>query len=72
MLKPHIESGDMATAETLVNVILEGGFYRKVTRKWLADDKERGWEKHSVIKGVPQWFVDLDLVEKNKRKSLIT
>jgi diguanylate cyclase (GGDEF)-like protein len=72
MLKPHIESGDMATAETLVNVIFEGGFYRKVTLKWLADDKEQVWENPIVIKGVPQWFVDLDLFEKHKRESLIT
>lgn len=72
MLKPHIESGDMATAETLVNVIFEGGFYRKVTLKWLADDKEQTWENPIIIKGVPQWFIDLDLFEKQKKESLIT
>ena len=72
MLQPHIESGDMATAETLVNVIFEGGFYRKVTLKWLADDKEQVWENPITIKGVPQWFIDLDLFEKQKRESLIT
>lgn len=72
MLQPHIESGDMATAETLVNVIFEGGFYRKVTLTWLADDKEQVWENPLVIKGVPQWFIDLDLFEKQKKESLIT
>lgn len=72
MLKPHIESGDMATAETLVNVVFEGGFYRKVTLKWLVDGKEQAWENPIVIKGVPQWFIDLGLFKKNKKETLIT
>jgi len=72
MLKPHIETGDMVTAETLVNVIFEGGFYKKVTLKWLADDKEQVWENPVIIEGVPQWLVDLDLFEVQKKQSLIT
>jgi len=72
MLKPHIETGDIATAETLVNVIFEGGFYRKVTLKWLVDGKEQVWENPIVIQGVPQWFVDLDLFKKQKKETLIT
>jgi len=72
MLQPHIETGDMATAETLVNVIFEGGFYRKVTLTWLADNKKQIWENPVVIQGVPQWFIDLDLFEKQKKESLIT
>lgn len=72
MLKPHIESGDVATAETLVNVIFEGGFYRKVTLKWLADGKEQVWENPIVIEEVPKWFIDLDLFEQLKKESLIT
>jgi diguanylate cyclase (GGDEF)-like protein len=72
MLKPHIETGDMVTAETLVNVIFEGGFYRKVTLTWLVDGKEQAWENPIVIKGIPQWFINLDLFEKQKKESLIT
>lgn len=72
MLKPHIETGDMVTAETLVNVIFEGGFYRKVTLKWLENDKEQIWENPVVIQDVPQWFVNLDLFEKQTRESVIT
>ena len=49
MLQPHIETGDVATAETLVNVIFEGGFYRKVTLKWLVDGKEQVWENPVII-----------------------
>ncbi|MGJ8680131.1 bifunctional diguanylate cyclase/phosphodiesterase [Paraglaciecola sp.] len=72
MLQPHIETGDMVTAETLVNVIFEGGFYRKVTLKWLADDKEQVWENPVVIEGVPKWLVGLDLFAMQKKKSVIT
>jgi EAL domain-containing protein (putative c-di-GMP-specific phosphodiesterase class I)/GGDEF domain-containing protein len=72
MLKPHIETGDMATAETLVNVIFEGGFYRKVTLKWLVDGKEQVWENPIVIQNVPQWFINLDLFEEQSKQSLIT
>jgi hypothetical protein len=72
MLKPHIELGDMVTAETLVNVIFEGGLYRKVTLTWLVDGKKQTWENPVVIQGVPQWFIDLDLFEKQRSQSLIT
>ncbi|WP_281558088.1 EAL domain-containing protein [Thalassomonas sp. RHCl1] len=72
MLKPHLETGDIASAETLVNVIFEGGFYQKVTLKWLVDNKEQTWSNPVVIKGVPQWFIDLDLFEVQKKESLIT
>lgn len=72
MLKPHIETGDMATAETLVNVIFEGGFYRKVTLKWLVDGKEQVWENPVIIQNVPQWFINLDLFEEQSKQSLIT
>ena len=72
MLKPHIETGDVATAETLVNVIFEGGFYRKVTLKWLVDGKEQVWENPVVIAGVPQWFINLDLFDTQTKETLIT
>jgi diguanylate cyclase (GGDEF)-like protein len=72
MLQPHIETGDMASAETLVNVIFEGGFYRKVTLRWLADGKQQTWENPVVIEGVPQWLIDLEVFGTQKKQSLIT
>lgn len=72
MLQPHVETGDMATAETLVNVIFEGGFYRKVTLKWLTEDKQQTWENPVDIKGVPQFFIDLDLFSEQKQQIVIT
>jgi diguanylate cyclase (GGDEF)-like protein len=72
VLQPHIETGDMASAETLVNVIFEGGFYRKVTLKWLANDKEQTWDNPVGVEGVPQWLIDLDIFGVQQKKSIIT
>lgn len=72
MLQPHLETGDVVSAETLVNVIFEGGFYRKVTLKWLVDGKEKTWVNPIVIEGVPQWFIDLNVFGVQKEQRLIT
>ena len=72
MLQPHLETGDMVGAETLVNVIFEGGFYRKVTLTWLVDNKQQTWENPIKIEGVPQWFIELDLFGTQTHQSLIT
>lgn len=71
MLKPHLQTGDIAAVETLVNVIFEGGFYRKVDLTWLADQKQQVWENPIVVEGVPQWFIDLGLFDVQTKESLI-
>jgi len=72
MLKPHLETGDEATVDTLVNVIFEGGFYRKVNLTWLADQRVQEWENTITIKKVPQWFIDLNLFETQSKEVTIT
>ena len=72
MLQPHVETGDMVSAETLINVIFEGGFYRKVSLKWLADGKQQTWENPVDIEGVPQWLINLDVFGVQKKESVIT
>jgi len=72
MLKPHLETGDKATVDTLVNVIFEGGFYKKVHLTWLADQKRQLWENDVTIKKVPQWFIDLNLFETQSKEVTIT
>lgn len=72
MLKPHLQTGDMVAAETLVNVIFEGGFYRKVSLTWLSDQQVQEWENPVVVEGVPQWFIDLDLFTSQSSESVIT
>jgi len=73
MLQPHLETGDLVAAETLINVVFEGGFYRRVTLTWLKGDKRKQtWENPIVIEDVPTWFSDLNLFEPQIKKSLIT
>ena len=72
MLKPHLETGDIVTAETLVNVIFEGGFYQQVKVTWLADGQEQVWQNPISIKGVPDWFVGLALFESQSKENTIT
>lgn len=72
MLKPHLETGDLVGAETLINVVFEGGFYRRVTLTWLVDDRKQTWENPIVIDGVPSWFSDLGLFKSQTKESLIT
>jgi len=72
MLKPHLETGDEAVVDTLVNVIFEGGFYQKVQLTWLSDKREQVWENPVVIDDVPQWFIDLDLFQAKTQETVIT
>lgn len=72
MLKPHLETGDEAIVDTLVNVIFEGGFYQQVKLTWLADQKEQVWNNPIVIDDVPQWFIDLELFDAQSKEIIIT
>ncbi|ABZ78468.1 diguanylate cyclase/phosphodiesterase [Shewanella halifaxensis HAW-EB4] len=72
MLVPDLEAGDIVGAETLINVIFEGGYYQQVKLTWLVDGKQQVWENPMTIEGVPQWFIDLELFKTIKRESTIT
>ncbi|GIU18050.1 EAL domain-containing protein [Shewanella sp. MBTL60-007] len=72
MLVPDLEAGDIVGAETLINVIFEGGYYQQVKLTWLVDGKQQVWENPVTIEGVPQWFIDLGLFKTIKRESTIT
>ncbi|GIU37480.1 EAL domain-containing protein [Shewanella schlegeliana] len=72
MLVPDLEAGDIVGAETLINVIFEGGYYQQVKLTWLVDGKQQVWENPMTIEGVPQWFIDLGLFKTIKRESTIT
>lgn len=72
MLVPDLEAGDIVGAETLINVIFEGGYYQQVKLTWLVDGKQQTWDNPIHIEGVPQWFIDLDFFHTIKKESTIT
>lgn len=72
MLVPALEAGDMATVETLVNVIFEGGYYQQVELTWMVDGKQQTWNNAIRVRGVPQWFIDLGFFPTIDRESTIT
>ncbi|QLE84008.1 MULTISPECIES: bifunctional diguanylate cyclase/phosphodiesterase [Shewanella] len=72
MLVPDLEAGDIVGAETLINVIFEGGYYQQVKLTWLVDGKQQVWQNPIEIDGVPQWFIDLGFFKTIKKESVIT
>ncbi|MCL1078099.1 EAL domain-containing protein [Parashewanella spongiae] len=72
MLVPALEAGDMVQAETLVNVIFEGGFYQQVKLVWQVDGKEQIWTNPMHIQGVPKWFTELELFTPIRIESTVT
>ncbi|TYK66487.1 bifunctional diguanylate cyclase/phosphodiesterase [Colwellia echini] len=71
-LKPHLEIGDEVAANTLVNVIFEGGFYKKVQLTWLANQQQEVWENDIAIESVPSWFSNLALFDTQSKEVTIT
>lgn len=71
MLTPALQAGDTAAAETLVNVIFEGGYYQNVKLTWMVDGKQQEWNNPLRIEDVPQWFINLNLFKTIKNKALL-
>ena len=72
MLTTVLESGDTAGAETLVNVIFEGGYYQQIKLTWLVDGKQQVWNNSVKVSNVPQWFIDLNLFKSINKQTTIT
>ena len=72
MLTPVLEAGDTAGAETLVNVIFEGGYYQQIKLTWLVDGKQQVWNNAVKVNNVPQWFIDLGLFKSINKQTTIT
>ncbi|ART78943.1 EAL domain-containing protein [Oceanisphaera avium] len=71
-LTPYLETSDIVGAESVINAVFDGGFYRKVDLKLLAVDKEISREHEIFLPSVPQWFIDLDLFEGAKSEVVLT
>ncbi len=72
MLVRDLEAGDIVGAETLINVIFEGGYYQQIKLTWLVDGKQQVWQNDITIEGVPQWFINLGFFDTISKESTIT
>jgi hypothetical protein len=60
-LTPYLENGDKVGAESVIQAIFDGGYYRLVRLDLLASKDVIEQENTNNIQGVPQWFVKLGL-----------
>ncbi|MBR9728191.1 EAL domain-containing protein [Shewanella intestini] len=72
MLTPVLEAGDNSAADTLVNVIFEGGYYQQIKLTWLVDGTQQLWVHPMQVNEVPQWFIDLGIFHTIKKETVIT
>lgn len=60
-LTPFLETGDKIGAETVINVVFDGGYYQKISLDLFVDNVDISRNNPKMIAGVPRWFSDLNL-----------
>ncbi|KUE79306.1 EAL domain-containing protein [Aeromonas schubertii] len=71
-LTPYLETGDKVGAESVINAVFDGGYYRQVRLDLLASNSVIERENTTRIKGVPDWFIALDLFPEVSYESTLT
>jgi len=71
-LTPYLENGDKVGAESVIQAIFDGGYYRLVRLDLLASKEVIEQENPSNIQGVPHWFVNLGLFPEVSNESILT
>ncbi len=62
-LTPFLETGDKIGAETVINVVFDGGYYQKISLDLFVDDVNISRSNPKMIAGVPRWFAELNLFD---------
>ncbi|NHI01411.1 EAL domain-containing protein [Oceanimonas sp. MB9] len=71
-LTPYLESDDAVGAESVVNAVFDGGYYRKVELRLLASNKTISRENATPPGRVPAWFAGLELFEGGRHQAVLT
>ncbi|HDX8596413.1 TPA: EAL domain-containing protein [Aeromonas dhakensis] len=71
-LTPYLENGDKVGAESVIQAIFDGGYYRLVRLDLLASKDVIEQENTNNIQGVPQWFLNLGLFPEVSNESILT
>ncbi|RJG42046.1 bifunctional diguanylate cyclase/phosphodiesterase [Motilimonas pumila] len=60
-LTPLLQSGDKVTAEAVLKVVFDGGFYQTIELTFLQDRSRIKLQNPASFQNVPDWFLNLDL-----------
>lgn len=71
-LTPYLETSDTVGAESVINAVFDGGFYRKIQLDLLAANKTIIREHSAQPQDIPDWFVGLDLFEGAQHDAVLT
>ena len=71
-LTPYLETSDTLGAESVINAVFDGGFYRKVQLDLLAAGQQITREHQAQPRDVPAWFVDLGLFDGARHEAVLT
>lgn len=71
-LTPYLENEDQLGAESVINAMFDGGYYRKVELNLLAVNMTITRENTAPPQGVPAWFSELDLFEGGHHQAVLT
>lgn len=71
-LTPYLESGDRVGAESVINAIFDGGFYRQIELKMYNDVHTIQRTNKVKIRRVPAWFTSLELFEPVSHQQILT
>lgn len=71
-LAPYLEDKDSVAAESVINALFDGSSY-SVVKLTLLDTNEEIVRSYKVVAhGVPQWFIDLNFLTKQRDSRVIT
>lgn len=71
-LVPHLEAGDRAAVESVVNVVFDGGYYQQIRVQKTEGELLANREADTRVDAVPQWFTDLALFEPVSEENVLT
>lgn len=71
-LTPYLETSDRVGAESVINAIFDGGFYREIRLDLLAADTRIVRENTAIPRQVPAWFMELELFDEVSHEAVLT
>ncbi|MBI4938325.1 MAG: EAL domain-containing protein [Nitrosomonadales bacterium] len=70
-LSPHMEKGEMAIVESMINATADGGYYSEVAITDVSGKAVFERKQPVVIKGVPAWFVNWVSLETPRGEAMV-